>query len=557
MLIGIDFDNTIVCYDQLFHALALEAGLIPADLPATKTAVRNHMIAAGREDEWTELQGRAYGPEIHRAEVFPGVIEFLRQFHHRGAGITIISHKTPHAVRGPKYDLHASALEFLHRYGFFDGPTGLTEARVFFEPTKRDKLARIGREGCTDFIDDLADVLDDAEFPPNVRKWLFGDRPDDSVAEPRNWLPSWLHASARMGGMSIDAPGARPEPRWDHVVRILQSAGLPNDDYAIEPLVGGRNNRTYVLTTSDRRRYLLKWYFYNHLDERDRLEAEYASSLFCRRFSINAAPAPLARDDSARLGLYEYFERDGSSPVEAAREHVGQALEFVRAWQRYRTTPEALALRSASEACFSLKDHRDCVGRRLSRLSDASLGRGANPRFVEFINRVGPVWQTIAARLEAEGASSFENALDLVDRCVSPSDFGFHNALVAVDGRLRFFDFEYAGWDDPAKLLCDFFCQVEVPVPLEFAPWFATSLAADYANPAEFLARAELLFPAYRLKWCAIVLNDFLLPGAARRSFGHAPPSPERLAAQLAKAETMLDRLIADGDKPIFTATTP
>ena len=32
-------------------------------------------------------------------------------------------------------------------------------------------------------------------------------------------------------------------------------------------------------------------------------------------------------------------------------------------------------------------------------------------------------------------------------------------------GRLRFFDFEYAGWDDPAKLLCDFRCQVELRVP--------------------------------------------------------------------------------------------
>ena len=29
MLIGVDFDNTIVCYDKLFHQLALERSLIP------------------------------------------------------------------------------------------------------------------------------------------------------------------------------------------------------------------------------------------------------------------------------------------------------------------------------------------------------------------------------------------------------------------------------------------------------------------------------------------------------------------------------------------------
>ena len=32
MILGVDFDNTIVAYDSLFHRVALERGLIPADL---------------------------------------------------------------------------------------------------------------------------------------------------------------------------------------------------------------------------------------------------------------------------------------------------------------------------------------------------------------------------------------------------------------------------------------------------------------------------------------------------------------------------------------------
>ena len=38
---------------------------------------------------------------------------------------------------------------------------------------------------------------------------------------------------------------------------------------------------------------------------------------------------------------------------------------------------------------------------------------------------------------------------------LSPSDFGFHNSLFR-NNKLFFFDFEYAGWDDPIKLMCDF-----------------------------------------------------------------------------------------------------
>ena len=51
---------------------------------------------------------------------------------------------------------------------------------------------------------------------------------------------------------------------------------------------------------------------------------------------------------------------------------------------------------------------------------------------------------------------------------MSPSDFGFHNALATPGGRLVFIDFEYAGWDDPAKLANDFFCQPAVPVDARF-----------------------------------------------------------------------------------------
>ena len=38
---------------------------------------------------------------------------------------------------------------------------------------------------------------------------------------------------------------------------------------------------------------------------------------------------------------------------------------------------------------------------------------------------------------------------------LSPSDFGFHNALRGNNGKIIFLDFEYFGWDDPVKLCCD------------------------------------------------------------------------------------------------------
>ena len=87
MHIGIDFDNTIVNYDRVFHRVAIERGLVPPSLAPTKLEVRNWLRAADKEDLWTEMQGYVYGARMNDAETYPGVIAFLRWA--RGAGVPI------------------------------------------------------------------------------------------------------------------------------------------------------------------------------------------------------------------------------------------------------------------------------------------------------------------------------------------------------------------------------------------------------------------------------------------------------------------------------------
>ena len=72
MTVGIDFDNTIVSYDQIFHRVALENGFVPSDCPVRKEAVRDFLHKAGAEDVWTELQGTVYGSRMGDAFAFAG-----------------------------------------------------------------------------------------------------------------------------------------------------------------------------------------------------------------------------------------------------------------------------------------------------------------------------------------------------------------------------------------------------------------------------------------------------------------------------------------------------
>jgi len=58
MRIGIDFDNTIACYDGVFHAAALERGLIPSELGRDKNSVRDYLNGAGRNDDGRGHKGK-------------------------------------------------------------------------------------------------------------------------------------------------------------------------------------------------------------------------------------------------------------------------------------------------------------------------------------------------------------------------------------------------------------------------------------------------------------------------------------------------------------------
>jgi hypothetical protein len=181
MRIGIDFDNTIACYDGVFHAAALERGLIPPDLGRDKNSVRDHLNGSGRKDDFTELQGYVYGARMDLVSPFPGFAEFIGVAQGLGHELFIVSHKTRHPILGPKHDMHAAARAFLTDRGLIGaGTSRIDPAKVFFELTKEAKVARAAGLGCDLFIDDLPEILAMPGFPEGMQKILFD--PDNQFA---------------------------------------------------------------------------------------------------------------------------------------------------------------------------------------------------------------------------------------------------------------------------------------------------------------------------------------------------------------------------------------
>lgn len=193
MRIGIDFDNTIVSYDALFHQVALEKALIPFDLAAKKTAVRDHLRSTNREDQWTLMQGEVYGPRMEQAIPYAHAIESIAHLKQMGHEIYIVSHKTKHPVMGPAYNLHECARKWISRSLLYNQAPLIEEHSIFYELTKEEKIKRIYSLNCEVFIDDLPEILTLTGFPDQTVKILFD--PDQQHTQYRQnfqTVASWL-----------------------------------------------------------------------------------------------------------------------------------------------------------------------------------------------------------------------------------------------------------------------------------------------------------------------------------------------------------------------------
>ena len=528
MIIGVDFDNTIVCYDALFHRVAQERGLIPDNLPVNKTAVRDHLRATGREDIWTEMQGEVYGSRMAEAAPYPGAIEFFRACREQGIPVRIISHKTRHPYLGERHDLHAAARNWLQLQGFFDAAQiGLCETEVFFELTKEAKLSRIATCGCTHFIDDLPELLLAPHFPAGIERLLFDPEClHKNIASLRR-ASTWAELSENLFGEFI-------------MVRSTKALAGLSDSSSLRPLKGGANNRVFQLGSTA----VVKRYFQHPGDTRDRFATEHAFYDYTSAIGLTCVPRVLGWDLKNRLGIFEFVK--GTAPVSATASHVEAALDFFHRLNLNRDRAETRNLPLAAEACLSLEAHLAAVRRRIEGVSSLPHHDDLDAETIAFVADIlQPFWKITCDGLQSThpvGALQLE--LPRQDRCISPSDFGFHNALIRDDNTLVFFDFEYAGWDDPAKLVSDFFCQPDVPVASTFLDQVIASVAHSLGlvDQEAFAARCRLLLPVYQIKWSCILLNDFTPVGRSRREFSLGPTeAATRRQRQLARARQILD----------------
>jgi hypothetical protein len=187
MIIGLDFDNCIISYDDVFFDTAVRFGLIDPDttIPGTKQAVRAELRRRDLEDKWTEMQGYVYGVAIEGAMAYPDAIKTIAHLT-RSHDVHIISHKTQFPFLGEKYDLHEAARMWIDKnLRHADGDALFAENNIHFNQTKEEKVGKIATVGCDVFIDDLPEILLHGDFPEKIRRFLFQPNPMQQDNHPR------------------------------------------------------------------------------------------------------------------------------------------------------------------------------------------------------------------------------------------------------------------------------------------------------------------------------------------------------------------------------------
>tara|TARA_B100000315_G_scaffold136603_1_gene125870 strand:+ start:567 stop:2216 length:1650 start_codon:yes stop_codon:yes gene_type:complete len=511
LIIGIDLDNTLIDYRNSFWLTALETGILVEDdweavnkngrsVP-NKSGIKSYLLSCDNGDyKWEFLQGQVYGRYIHHAQIFPGAANFLLHCSRRGEKVFLISHKTEFGhYDKSKTSLRESALNFLDQIGLLSGDFGIKRDDIFFFDTRMEKVRKIAGLNCSHFIDDLPEVFSEPGFPPSTIKIHFDFQSKQTDNNSRN---SWQKINELFFN----------DIETDDVLTYVEN-GLREKVELVKKIKGRGNSRVYKIEMKSGQKYAGKLYPDSTIDDRKRLEKE---AKFCRFFhihGIDSVPKVILSDHNLNFGLYEWISE--SEINEITNDHIIDATSFVKSLAVLSNNTRYEEFGLASAACLSGKMIEDQLGDRYRKLHGAG---NSNPALKDFLDRQFTLaFEEILKKSKKYWPGDFEIKLSKENQVLSPSDFGFHNAFQTKDG-LKFFDFEYFGWDDPVKLTCDFMLHPGMALTDgQQKLWFETMKDIFSGDPS-FKHRLNVSYCLYGLCWCLIQLNVFVNNGQEERN---------------------------------------
>ena len=303
----------------------------------------------------------------------------------------------------------------------------------------------------------------------------------------------------------------------------------------------GRNGRVFKVV-SNYNAFAMKFYPPLDKDSRDRLETEYRAFSFLHDANLTVTPRALARIDESRVALYEWI--DGSIVKDPSDADVDDVITFVRRIKELSDATPQDTIGVATEASLSAQQLIHQIESRLQRLQAVAPGENALAKFLADDVVPAIASQTGMVRRDYTGRSAaLSGEIKPSHRILSPSDFGFHNSIRCHNGPLIFVDFEYFGWDDPIRLVSDFVLHPGMKLSDNNRRRFVSASLDIFSTDDGFAHRLDLHYPLVVLRWCMILLNEFLPEKWNARTATDTKFVEAVQLEQLKKAQVMLEHL--------------
>ena len=264
-------------------------------------------------------------------------------------------------------------------------------------------------------------------------------------------------------------------------------------------------------------------------------------------------PKPVAAQPQGSWAVYEFIEGTRLSASDVTAADINQAVKFLSQLKELRHNEDSGKIGPAAEACFSVQAIFDSIDLRLARLLSLEKTSPQDSVLHSFLEaEFSPILENALRRTLADSHGPLASDISPEERTLSPSDFGFHNALRRPNGELVFLDFEYFGWDDPAKMIADFLLHPAIQLSSSHMDEFLSETLKSFPEYPALTKRLKLVQPLFALKWTLILLNEFVPERLERRSFaGDDRIDLNQLQLQqLEKARLMLQRAAFDNEPP-------
>lgn len=515
IIVGVDLDNTIINYEELLFSEALNADYISTGFIKDKKSIRDHIRSLKNgEIKWQKLQALIYGKNIINSKLYEGVKDFFNLCRHLNIKVYIISHKTRYSAIDKTIDLRKSALCFLQKQNFFSENLIKFED-ILFESTKEKKINRINELNCDLFIDDLIDIFADPFFPEHTTKILFDtNNTTNYFVKNVNAMESWEKI---IGFLVKTDKDTKIKKLLNKHFNYCNQSDKTHNNISYTHINNGKNSRVYLVNYG-LKTFIVKFYVN---DKRDRMKREKMAFSFFAANKFCNVPALLYTDFQNRCSLFQYIKGEKIDENKIVYADIDCFVNFIK--QIKATGQYSNGIMNAADACLSHRQAIDIIYNRIEKLkqntsTDLSINElnnnELNVKLFNFIeNDLNPYWETTnknIVEISKTNQIPFDSELDKKYQILSPSDFGFHNALRSENGTIFFIDFEYFGWDDPVKLILDFIIHPGMNIDISFKKYFFQKMIKLFLDDEKFKVRIAMYLPVLIIKWILIVLNEFI-----------------------------------------------